>query len=83
MRCCRPTYRRCKPNDPFRIWELTKTVLPGAALLMKAYRAGANGSTGPRIDACGSGRWPSLNRSGPASRRPAQPALRVMGAFRG
>ena len=40
----------------------------------------ANGSAGSRIDAGGS--WPSLNRTGPASRHPAQPALGVMGAFR-
>ena len=61
---------------------------PGrAALLLKSagkmsgHGIGrANGSAGSRIDAGGS--WPSLNRSGPASRRPAQPALGVMGAVR-
>ena len=67
MRCCRPTYRRCKPNDPFRIWESTKTVLPGAALLMKAYRAGANGSTGGR------GLTPAEAEGGPRSTDPGRP----------
>ena len=86
MRCFRPTYRRCnrQPNDPSAFANRPKASWPGprcskSAGKMSGHGIGrANGSAGSRIDAGGS--WPPLNRSGPASRRPAQPALGVMGA---